>query len=75
MPEFLKKAIGKSANKAGLTGRKKDQYVYGAMNNLGAMHGSKTTAKGKIMQAKHDAAPPGIKERKPETRKRGIKRG
>lgn len=75
MPKFLEKAIGKSADKAGLSGRKKDQYVFGAMNNLGAMQGNKTTAKGKAMQAKHDAAPPGVRERKPETRKRGIKRG
>ena len=29
--------------------------VYGTMNKLGAMHGSKETAKGRAMQAKHDA--------------------
>jgi len=30
-----------------------DRIVYGTMNNLGAMHGSKETAKGKRMDAKH----------------------
>jgi hypothetical protein len=29
--------------------------VYGAMNNMGAMKGSKETAKGKRMQKKHEA--------------------
>jgi hypothetical protein len=54
MPEFLEKALAKSANKKGLTGKHKAAYVYGGMNNLGAMHGNKETPKGKRMQAKHD---------------------
>jgi len=29
--------------------------VFGTMNKLGAMHGNKETAKGRAMQAKHDA--------------------
>ncbi len=28
-------------------------YVYGALNNLGAMHGNQETAKGRRMDAKH----------------------
>ncbi len=32
--------------------------IYGTLNNIGAMHGNKETAKGKAMQAKHDAATP-----------------
>lgn len=28
--------------------------VYGTMNMLGAMHGNKETAKGRVMQKKHD---------------------
>lgn len=48
MPEFLKKKL-------------KEEYgddahaIYGTMNKIGAMHGNKETAKGKAMQAKHDA--------------------
>lgn len=55
MPKFLENVLSKSADKKGKTGRAKDRYVYGAMNNMGAMHGNKTTAKGKRMQKKHDA--------------------
>lgn len=32
--------------------------VYGTMNKLGAMRGNKETAKGRAMQAKHDASQP-----------------
>ena len=54
MPEFLEKDLAKSADKKGFTGRRKERYIYGAMNNLGAMHGSKETIKGAEMQRKHD---------------------
>lgn len=54
MPAFLEKQLRAEAAKKGLSGRKADEYVYGAMNNMGAMHGNKETAKGKSMQAKHD---------------------
>jgi len=30
-----------------------DSAVYGTLNNMGAMHGSKETAKGRAMDAKH----------------------
>jgi hypothetical protein len=55
MPQFMEEALAKSADKKGKTGREKARYVYGAMNNLGAMHGNKETAKGKRMEAKHEA--------------------
>jgi hypothetical protein len=54
MPAFLEQQLREGAAKKHLTGRAADAYVYGAMNNMGAMHGSKETAKGREMQAKHD---------------------
>lgn len=54
MPAFLEKALRKEADKKGMTGDRADRYVYGGMNNMGAMHGAETTAKGRAMQRKHD---------------------
>ena len=54
MPEFLKEKLAASASKAGKSGRAADKYIYGAMNNMGAMHGNKETAKGRVMTAKHN---------------------
>ena len=54
MPAFLEARLKKAAADKGFSGKKADRYVYGAMNNMGAMKGSKETAKGKRMQAKHD---------------------
>lgn len=54
MPRFLESALRHHATTQGLTGEAADRYVYGAMNNIGAMHGSKTTAKGRRMQRKHE---------------------
>lgn len=54
MPKFLESALKHEAAKLGKTDREADRYVYGAMNNMGAMHGSKETAKGERMQAKHE---------------------
>jgi hypothetical protein len=54
MPKFLENALRHEASKRGFTGRRADRYVYGAMNNLGAMRGDKETAKGARMQEKHD---------------------
>lgn len=48
MPKFLEKAL-----KAEYPGN--DHAVYGTMNSIGAMRGSKETPKGRAMQAKHDA--------------------
>jgi hypothetical protein len=53
MPAFLEKALEKEAVKKGFSGKRKDKYIYGAMNNMGAMRGNKETAKGKRMEKKH----------------------
>ena len=53
MPKFLEDRLRAEAAKQGLKGRRADRYVYGAMNNLGAMRGNQETAKGRRMQAKH----------------------
>lgn len=55
MPEFLEKKLKAEARKKGMSGRKAARYVYGAMNNMGAMKGSKETAKGARMAKKHAA--------------------
>lgn len=62
MPKFLENALRHEAKKRGMTGEHADRYVYGAMNNMGAMHGSKETAKGKRMESKHERD---TKKRKP----------
>lgn len=53
MPQFLEKKLKTEARKKGFTGRRAARYVYGAMNNMGAMQGNKETAKGAEMQRKH----------------------
>ena len=69
MPKFLHDKLAREAAAKGKTGRAADRYVYGAMNNMGAMHGNKETAKGARMEAKHErdvGAPPatGLRERR-----------
>lgn len=54
MPEFLERRLRAQARKKGFSGERADRYVYGAMNDLGAMHGSKETAKGREMEHKHN---------------------
>ncbi|HZW05384.1 MAG TPA: hypothetical protein VFF58_00620 [Candidatus Nitrosotalea sp.] len=39
----------------GFKGKRAARYVYGAMNNMGAMRGNKETAKGAAMQVKHES--------------------
>lgn len=51
MPQFLEAKLRKKVP----AGVDRDRYVYGAMNNMGAMRGNKETAKGKRMQKKHTA--------------------
>lgn len=58
MPKFLENTLNKAAASKGLKGDAADRYVYGAMNNMGAMKGNKETAKGAAMQAKHDREKP-----------------
>ncbi len=53
MPKFLEKKLKSEAAKKGFTGRRAAKYIYGAMNNMGAMKGNQETAKGRAMQKKH----------------------
>jgi hypothetical protein len=53
MPKFLEDRLAAGAKKRGLSGRAAKRYVYGAMNNIGAMHGNKETAKGRAMERQH----------------------
>ncbi len=55
MPNFLEDKLKRQAKKQGLKGEHADRYVYGALNNMGAMHGNKVTAKGEGMERKHRA--------------------
>jgi hypothetical protein len=55
MPKFLEEKLRAGARNKGFKGRRADRYVYGAMNNMGAMRGNKETAKGAEMEAKHRA--------------------
>jgi hypothetical protein len=48
MPNFLERKLEAQYGKG-------DSRVYATMNAIGAMHGNKTTAKGREMQRKHDA--------------------
>ena len=55
MPKFLEEKLKAEARKKGMSGERAAKYVYGAMNNMGAMKGSKETSKGARMQKKHNA--------------------
>ena len=55
MPKFLEDKLKAQAANKGLNEKQTMRYVFGAMNNLGAMHGSVETAKGVAMDAKHAA--------------------
>ncbi len=55
MPQFLEDALRQQAAGEGLRGDEADHYVFGAMNNMGAVRGHTITAKGRAMQRKHDA--------------------
>ena len=54
MPQFLEDTLKKAARSKGLKGDDADRYIYGTLNNLGAMRGNVETPKGAAMQAKHD---------------------
>jgi hypothetical protein len=54
VPEFLEKKLEQSGTRKGLRGARLNKYVFGAMNNMGAVHGNKITAKGRRMEEKHD---------------------
>lgn len=54
MPKFLEDELRRFAEKKGKSGKEADRYIYGTMNNIGAMHGSKETPKGAEMEKKHE---------------------
>lgn len=51
MPDFLESKLRSEYGD-------NDSAVYGTMNNIGAMHGNKITAKGRAMERKHDSKIP-----------------
>jgi len=53
MPKFLEDKLKAQAATKGLKGKRADRYVYGALNNMGAMRGNQETAKGAAMERKH----------------------
>lgn len=55
MPKFLEDKLQAEAAKKGFSGHSAARYVYGAMNDMGAMHGNQETAKGEAMERKHQA--------------------
>lgn len=55
MPQLLEKRLKAEAAKKGMSGKRAASYVYGAMNNMGAMHGNQETAKGAAMEEKHES--------------------
>lgn len=55
MPKFLEDKLRREYAAKGKKGRALDHAVYGTMNNIGAMRGSKETRKGAEMEAKHQA--------------------
>jgi hypothetical protein len=54
MPAFLEAKLKSEAAKKGFAGRRAARYVYGAMNDMGAMRGNRETAKGAAMERKHE---------------------
>ena len=53
MPKFLENRLKAEAARKGFKGKRAAKYVYGAMNNMGAMRGNRETAKGAAMARKH----------------------
>jgi hypothetical protein len=49
MPRFLEEKLRAHVP----SGVNPDRYVFGALNNLGAMKGNRETAKGRRMELKH----------------------
>ena len=55
MPKFLEDRLRAEAARKGFSPKQTARYIYGAMNNLGAMRGNQETAKGVRMDQKHAA--------------------
>ena len=54
MPKFLENRLRREYAAKGKSGKALDRAIYGTLNKIGAMRGSKTTAKGRRMQEKHE---------------------
>lgn len=74
MPSFLESALRHHAKQKGLVGEDADHFIFGTLNSIGAMHGSKITPKGEAMEAKHEADVKNGKAEKPRIRKMRVKR-
>lgn len=74
MPAFLEAALRHEAKKKGLIGDHADRYIFGALQHIGAISGNKETAKGREMEAKHEADVKAAKVQKPRVRKMRVKR-
>lgn len=66
MPKFLEKKLQKKFGK-------KSSAPYKIMNSIGAMHGNKETAKGEMMEKKHDLGLGGKKVEAPKEMKKKKK--
>ena len=53
MPKFLEDRLKAQAANKGLNEKQSMRYVFGALNNMNAMHGNVETPKGRAMDAKH----------------------
>ncbi len=53
VPRFLEDKLKREAARKGFTGKRADRYTFGGLNNMGAMRGNRTTAKGRAMSRKH----------------------
>ena len=60
MPQFLIDKLKRQAARKGFKGKRAAGYVYGTLNNIGAMHGNKETSKGAAMERKHQAKLQGL---------------
>lgn len=46
--------LSREADKKGMSGRSKDRYIYGGMNNMGFMKSNKETDRGREAEQKHN---------------------
>ena len=64
MPKAVEKKLKAEGRKKGLKGDALDRFVFGTMNKLGLMKGSKTTAKGKRAEKKATVKKATMKKKK-----------
>ena len=54
MPAFLEAKLRAKAASKGFSPKQTNRYVYGTLQNIGAMRGNQETAKGRRMETKHE---------------------